>query len=53
MIVINDRYAHLIYSEDDNGYYWERKEDFATSQIFKTSKDAILARQRNEIIWDA
>lgn len=52
MITKNDLYAHLVYSEDDNGYYWERKGDFATSQIFPSEESAILSRINGEIIWD-
>jgi len=48
-IVIKDKTMHLVYSEDDNGYYWERNSDFQTSQIFPTGKAAIIARQNNTI----
>lgn len=42
---------HLIYSPDDNGYYWERFSDWKTSQIFNTQKDAIVARRNKSLNW--
>ena len=51
MLVIKDKTMCLIYSEDDNEYYWERLDDWKVSQSFKTSKAAILARQNNKLIW--
>lgn len=33
---------HLVFSPDDDGWYWERFEDWATSQLFKSNVDAIV-----------
>ena len=42
----------LIYSPDDNGYYWQRFSDWKISQIFFTENDAIRAKQTKQLIWD-
>lgn len=42
----------LIYSPDDNGYYWQRFSDWATSQLFQTPKEAMQARLDKKLIWD-
>ncbi len=42
----------LIYSADDNGWYWE-DENWRTSQVFGTREDAIKARKQGELRWDA
>ena len=44
----------LIYSEDDDGYYWQ---DFntakqSTSQVFNTKDEAIRAKENHTILWD-
>lgn len=49
---------HLVYSPDDNGWYWERFDDWATSQLFETNAEAIntmqaeLAFKNNLIDWE-
>lgn len=42
----------LIYSPDDNGYYWQRFEDWKVSQIFFTEGDAIRAKQTDQLLWE-
>jgi len=44
---------NLIFSPDDNGYYFQRFSDWKTSQLFKTEKEAIKARKENKLIWEA
>lgn len=43
--------THLVYSKDDNGWYWERYADWWCSQLF-TSRDAALqAMQDDRVIY--
>ena len=41
----------LIYSPDDNGYYWQRYVDWKVSQLFSTIADANRAKNNGLIIW--
>jgi hypothetical protein len=43
---------HLIYSPDDNGYYYERFSDWKTSQVFRTEEKAELAKKNNKLKFD-
>ena len=47
----------LIYSPDDDdevgrGWYFQRMDDWATSQLFASSEEAEAAMANNEIEWD-
>ncbi len=44
----------LVYSEDDNGYYWQDFDDVKqpTSQIFSTKSEAIKAKENHTIMWN-
>lgn len=41
----------LVYSPDDNGYYWQRYSDWATSQVFADIKQAYAARRAGMLEW--
>lgn len=41
----------LIYSPDDGGYYWERR-DWKRSQVFKTEQAAREALAHDECVWE-
>ena len=41
----------LIYSRDDGGYYWERR-DWKRSQVFKTEAEARRALANDECVWE-
>ncbi len=40
----------LIYSPDENGWYWERR-DWKTSQLFPTEEAARLALRQGACVW--
>ena len=42
----------LIYSPDDNGFYFERFNDWKTSQVFPTKMEAWKALRDDLIIWE-
>lgn len=52
MIVIKDKTMHLIYSEDESLYYWQRLDTWETSQPFQTARASIVARQNNTLEWE-
>ena len=41
----------LIYSPDDNGYYWQRYGDWKVSQLFATIAEANHAQVHDYIVW--
>jgi len=41
----------LVYSTDDNGYYYQRAADWKTSQVFSSPKLAERALSSNSLIW--
>lgn len=42
----------LVHSIDDNGWYWQDLQDFATSQLFDTETIARLAKANNTLEWE-
>ena len=42
----------LVYSPDDNGWYWQRYKDWKTSQIFRTELEALKAKEKNKLKWE-
>jgi len=50
MIAYFDKDMYLVYSPDDDGYYWQDDKD-RTSQIFKTEQAAMLAREQGGLTW--
>lgn len=41
----------LIYSPDDNGWYWERYSDWKVSQVFPDKKAAMRAKRKGKLTW--
>ena len=41
----------LIYSPYDNGWYWQRHSDWATSQVFATKREAQQAARHKLLEW--
>jgi len=41
----------LIFSPDDNSWYWQRYSDWKTSQLFKTEEEARQARDIGILKW--
>lgn len=52
MVIIKDKTMHLIYSEDDGKYYWQRLDDWKVSQSFSSGRAAIIARQKGQLNWE-
>lgn len=42
----------LVFSPDDNGWYWQRYSDWKTSQLFKSEEEAQQARDINILRWE-
>lgn len=43
----------LIYSPDDQGWYWERRyTDWKVSQLFNSKPDALLAKMKGMLEWN-
>ena len=41
----------LIYSIDEDIWYWQRYSDWKVSQSFKSKQQAIKAKINNKLIW--
>ncbi len=41
----------LIYSPDDNAWYWQRFSDWKISQLFDTAIEAEQAKSKNQLMW--
>jgi hypothetical protein len=41
----------LIYSPDESGWYWQRYSDWATSQLFRTQREAKEAQEDGLLEW--
>ena len=50
--VHNNQTYDCVYSPDDGGYYVQRHEDDATSQIFRVAGVAWIALERGAIEWE-
>ena len=42
----------LIYSPDEKGWYWERRDsDWKVSQLFPSKRAAKAAKRKNQLTW--
>jgi len=50
--VNRDRPCDLIYSQDEEGWYWQRQfGDWKVSWLYDTAGEAVEAMNKNEVEW--